>query len=218
METTEAGGSTSGQGSGSGVPDEIRRWNWGAFLLTWIWGVGNSTYIAFLSFVPLLGLAMPFVLGAKGSEWAWENGTWSSVAQFRKIQRWWGWAGLAAVLLLMIVAGAFTAVLLTSLRDNGAYRSSVAAIRGNLEAQAVLGTPIKAGWLVSGQIEFDENGGHAHLSYTVSGKRANGEAHVYAVYSNGQWILEQVLVAIPGSTLRIPVITDGHKLHSQGPV
>jgi len=25
------------------VPDEIDRWNWGAFLLNWIWGIGNNT-------------------------------------------------------------------------------------------------------------------------------------------------------------------------------
>ena len=30
------------------IPPEIDRWNWGAFLLNWIWGVGNNTFIALL--------------------------------------------------------------------------------------------------------------------------------------------------------------------------
>jgi len=25
------------------VPAEIDRWNWGAFLLNWVWGIGNNT-------------------------------------------------------------------------------------------------------------------------------------------------------------------------------
>lgn len=64
---------TSGLGRESIVPPEIMRWNWGAFFLNWIWGIGHSTYIALLMFVPLVNVVMPFVLGAKGSEWAWRN-------------------------------------------------------------------------------------------------------------------------------------------------
>jgi hypothetical protein len=61
------------------IPAEINRWNWGAFLLSWVWGVGNNTFIASLALIPLFGLIMPFVLGAKGSAWAWSNGRWDSV-------------------------------------------------------------------------------------------------------------------------------------------
>ncbi len=49
------------------IPPEIRRWNWGAFLLNWIWGIGNQTYIALLALIPGVNLVMLFVLGAKGS-------------------------------------------------------------------------------------------------------------------------------------------------------
>lgn len=61
---------TSGGGSNAMVPPEIDRWNWGAFLLTWIWGVGNNTFIALLMFVPFVNIVMWFVLGARGSAWA----------------------------------------------------------------------------------------------------------------------------------------------------
>jgi hypothetical protein len=62
------------------IPPELDRWNWGAFLLNWIWGVGNNTYIALLVFIPVFGLVMPFVLGAKGSRWAWRNGRWTALS------------------------------------------------------------------------------------------------------------------------------------------
>ena len=32
---------------------------------------------------------MPFVLGAKGSRWAWRNGRWDSVEHFKRVQRLW---------------------------------------------------------------------------------------------------------------------------------
>ena len=53
---------TSGLGKQSVVPPEVKGWNWGAFLLNWIWGIGNSTYIALLMFVPLVNIFMFFIL------------------------------------------------------------------------------------------------------------------------------------------------------------
>ncbi|VFS51713.1 hypothetical protein [Budvicia aquatica] len=59
---------SSGKGALAEIPAEIRGWNWGAFFLHWIWGIGNNTFIAFLVFIPFVNLVMPFVLGAKGNE------------------------------------------------------------------------------------------------------------------------------------------------------
>ena len=84
---------TSGQGKNAVVPPEIDKWNWGAFMMNIIWGLGNGTYI---------------ILGAKGSSWAWQNKKWDSVENFQRVQRAWvKWALilLAAVLLLVIVGG-----------------------------------------------------------------------------------------------------------------
>ena len=56
---------TSGHGSFSVVPTEIEGWNWGAFWLTWIWGIRNRSYISFLAFVPIVSLFIPFYLVQK---------------------------------------------------------------------------------------------------------------------------------------------------------
>ena len=50
-------------------------------------GIRNNTYIALLIFVPIVGLVMPFVLGAKGGRWAWRNGRWDSVRHFTRVKR-----------------------------------------------------------------------------------------------------------------------------------
>ena len=85
------------------VPQEILRWNWGAFFLNWIWGIGNSTYIALLCLIPFVNIIMIFVLGAKGSEWAWQNRHWDSVEHFKRVQRAWAWWGFGLFLLGILI-------------------------------------------------------------------------------------------------------------------
>ena len=55
------------------VPPEIDRWNWGAFWFTCFWGIFNRTPIALLAILPGFNVVMPFVLGARGSRWAWRE-------------------------------------------------------------------------------------------------------------------------------------------------
>jgi len=92
------------------VPAAAKRWNWGAFFMSWIWGLGNRTSIALLSLIPVVNIVMAFVLGARGSQWAWKNKNWENEAQFTRIQGLWsafGWglfAGYAVALVLLVIA------------------------------------------------------------------------------------------------------------------
>lgn len=79
----------------SGEEAELRKWNWGAFLLSWIWGIGNRVWISLLALIPVVGLVMMFVLGFKGNRWAWERKEWRDIAHFHSTQRKWAIAGLA---------------------------------------------------------------------------------------------------------------------------
>jgi hypothetical protein len=99
-----AQGNTSGQGSGAAVPEEVKGWSWGAFFLTWIWGIGNSVWLALLAFVPFVNLVIPFVLGVKGREWAWQAKHWDSVEQFNKTQKTWGMVGLILAIIGIVFA------------------------------------------------------------------------------------------------------------------
>ncbi len=51
----------------------IDQWNWGAFLLNWLWGMGNSVGLAWFCFVPIIHWFMPFYLGTMGNRWAWDK-------------------------------------------------------------------------------------------------------------------------------------------------
>lgn len=193
---------TSGQGIASVVPPEIDRWNWGAFFLNWIWGIGNNTFIALLMFVPLVNIVMPFVLGVKGSAWAWRNKRWESVDQFRRVQRYWSIAGVVAIIALIgLGVGAWFSVV-ALLKQSEAYQMAVARVQANGAATSALGTPITAG-APTGRIETSGPTGRADLQFSVTGPKGKGTVYLSATKNLGTWTLNRIELQIEGRPGRI---------------
>ncbi|QNA90336.1 hypothetical protein G4G28_20840 [Massilia sp. Dwa41.01b] len=71
------------------LPPGIAGWSWGAFLMNWIWAIGNRTWIGLLAIVPFIGFFVSIWLGVKGREMAWKNKHWDSVEHFKRVQRTW---------------------------------------------------------------------------------------------------------------------------------
>ena len=174
------------------VPPEVDRWNWGAFLLSWIWGIGNNTFIAFLAFVPFVNIVMPFVLGAKGSAWAWRNKRWESVEDFKATQRRWArWGLVVLVLFVVLLAGMFVAIF-ASLKDSDAYKIAVRALNSDREVVEMLGQPISTG-IPTGSIQVAGPDGEARLSFSAEGPGGEGTVHVNAIRSLGQWTIDEAV-------------------------
>jgi hypothetical protein len=61
------------------------------------WGICNGVYwpllLILINFIPYIGqlisLGVCIVLGINGSEWAWKAKSWSSVAEFKRVQHNW---------------------------------------------------------------------------------------------------------------------------------
>lgn len=81
--------------------EPVKGWNWGAFMFTYVWGIGNSAYLTLLVFVPLLNLIWPFVCGFKGNEWALNSGTFQTVEEFNAAQKTWNKAGLVMFIVML---------------------------------------------------------------------------------------------------------------------
>ena len=109
-----------------------KRFNWGAFFLTWIWGLGNKVWITLfiiplwfffavldvllvstgmmtefghsmlMIFLNLVLLSIQIWFGINGNKWAWEKKKYKSVEHFHRVQR--IWAIVATVLMIINVA------------------------------------------------------------------------------------------------------------------
>ncbi|MDR1292831.1 MAG: hypothetical protein LBJ91_05510 [Clostridiales Family XIII bacterium] len=110
------------------VPPEVKKWNWGAFALNWIWGCGNGAYLALLCLIPFFNIVWIFVCGVKGNEWAWKSGKFKDLDTFLTTQRTWNIAGLIMFIIniayiVIIIVMVFNIVLWGSLSlfDQGGY-------------------------------------------------------------------------------------------------
>lgn len=91
--------------------NDIKGWNWGAFSLNWIWGLFNGVYwplaLIILSFIPYVGILLTFLisieLGVKGNELAWKAKSWSSVDEFKRVQRKWSIAGICVFVINIFI-------------------------------------------------------------------------------------------------------------------
>ncbi len=182
------------------IPADLDRWNWGAFLLNWVWGIGNSVFIALLMFVPLVNIVMIFVLGARGSRWAWRNRAWRDAEHFRSVQRKWAIAGIIvwAGTLLLAVGLAFG--IMSALKNSLTYALTMQEVRSSATAKAALGDNIEAGFWVNGNISIDIDGsGDAQLSIPLTGSKGSGRVVSRGVRTNGIWDLRLVLLQVDGS-------------------
>ncbi len=101
----------SGQGKLSRLPAGVGGLNWGAFILSVIWGgvmkVPGMTLLGwtFLMLLPIVGFIFPFYLLFKGDEIAWQSRRWATVEEFRTVQRKWTLIGFAlgGVVILFVI-------------------------------------------------------------------------------------------------------------------
>ena len=121
----------SGQGPNVQVPDVVaKKFNWGAFLLSWIWGIGNKTWITFLvwpaCFVPFVGglicLGLQIWFGIKGNEWAWQNKKFESVEAFHKNQKTWAIVGTILAVIGIILGAIGLFVTFSAMNSIGNYQ------------------------------------------------------------------------------------------------
>ena len=179
------------------IPPEIDRWNWGAFLLSWIWGVGDNTFIALLTLVPIVGFVMLFVLGAKGSRWAWRNGRWDSVEHFKRVQRLWAIWGTIIWIGGIALSGAFFGGVFYFFKQSQAYQLGVSRLQASPVATNILGTPISTGF-PTGTISYENTSGKAVLSFSASGPKAAGTVFLEAVKKDGVWQITRLALKLDG--------------------
>lgn len=177
------------------LPRALRRWNWGAFLLNWIWAIGNRCYFGLLIFVPLFGLIVPFVLGVKGNVWAWKAGNWRSLEEFQQTQRRWVRWALLAYAGASVMAVALFFVITAQMKRTAAFELAFAELSRSQQVAQLLGAPLEAG-RVNGSIKVAGGSGEAALDFDLAGPQRKGRAYVQAIKQADQWSVQQLALVL----------------------
>jgi hypothetical protein len=186
---------SSGMGSRSEVPPDILKWNWGAFLLNWIWSIGNGTFVGLLTFVPVVGLFIPFVLGAKGSRWAWQNRRWESVAAFQRVQRRWAQVGTALMALLVAVAAAGVYFAVDGYKQLDIYTLAAESLENDADLRDIVG-----GDYTIAATGFNLGGTSASFDFDIAGATKTTAVRVYVEKVHGKWsVVDSVLLDDDGA-------------------
>ena len=85
------------------------KWNWGAALMPFRFGIGCKAYLCLISLIPLVNLFWWIVCGKYGSRWASKSKMYDSPESFYLVMNTWNRAGKATfiymiALLLMLIA------------------------------------------------------------------------------------------------------------------
>lgn len=213
-------GNTSGHGPSTEIPAEVKRWSWGGFCLSWIWGVFNGTFIALLSLIPLVNLVMAFVLGAKGNEWAWRNKQWQSIEHFHQVQKNWAIAGLVivlgattmgigiAVVSTLVIVGVGSEMSKV-VKDTPAMKRSMAMLRSDPKVSEMLGDNIDFGFGFGGNFSINNDSGKMDVSIPVKGSKGEGKLYIKGIKEAGVWNFSMIKFGMKDSNERIDLLTAG---------
>ena len=91
------------------------------------------------------------------------------------------------------------------LKNSQPFSDSIAAANANSAAVEALGKPIEAGFLVSGNISFENDSGTADLNIPVSGPNGKGKIHLEGTKDVSGWTYQVWELRVDGNTEPIPL-------------
>jgi len=102
------------------------------------------------------------------------------------------------ILLFCLFMALIFTVVMGSMKSSDAYKQAVAKARANPNVVEKLGTPITEGYLVSGNINVQNDSGNADLQIPISGPKGKAVIHAVATKSAGKWEYSRLTIAIEG--------------------
>jgi len=97
------------------------------------------------------------------------------------------------------------------------YETALAQANASAEVREVLGTPITAGFFVTGEINLENAGGKAKLSFPLSGPLGSSTIDVRATKHAGRWHYTRMVVTIAGSGQEIDLTAAANGTEAEAP-
>jgi hypothetical protein len=90
------------------------------------------------------------------------------------------------------VAGLFS-FLFFAMYNSDVYKEALMIAETDPEVELALGHPIKAGWVMSGNIELKNDSGEAQMRIPISGPEGSGTIVLEAHKADGKWTFEKLI-------------------------
>lgn len=101
--------------------------------------------------------------------------------------------------MLLFVAGfvfAIVAIVFGALKSSDAYKTALARAKGDSRVVQALGSPIEAGFFVSGNTNVNGSSGQADLTVPISGPNGKGTIYFVASKFAGEWTFSKLIVEV----------------------
>lgn len=109
------------------------------------------------------------------------------------------------LLVILFIGGIFFLVV-GSFRNSDLYKMALEKAQHSPEVVAVLGVPMKAGWLITGSMSTSGSSGHAELTVPLSGPQGKGTLYIYGVKEADQWRFRRLFLVVDGHAGRIYLV------------
>ena len=110
------------------------------------------------------------------------------------------------VLLFIIFIGSILVIVFSAMKSTAVYKEALARANADPSVIEALGSPIKDGYLVSGNTNVNGASGESNLAIPISGPKAKGTIYVSAKKSLGQWNYSGLIVEVRQTHQRIDLL------------
>ena len=113
---------------------------------------------------------------------------------------------LTVALLFLLFAGSIIVIVFSAMKSTDVYKEALSRAKADPSIIEALGSPIKDGFLVSGNTNVNGASGETNLAIPISGPKGKGTIYVSANKSLGQWIYSGLVVEVGETHQRIDLL------------
>ena len=113
---------------------------------------------------------------------------------------------LGTLTLFIAFVVSIAVIVFSAVKSTDVYKDALARAKVHLSVIEILGSPIKEGFLVSGNTNVNGASGEANLSIPISGPKGKGTIYVAANKSLGRWNYSGLIVEIAKTHQRIDLL------------
>lgn len=128
----------------------------------------------------------------------------------RNVPRAIGLGCLAVVVTACLFIGSVFVIAHVALRSSDAYQIALATAQRDSSVGGALGTPIRPGWLTTGQVHANGTSGEADLKIPITGPRGSATIEARAEKSAGKWTFSVLRVRFEGRATPLDLVAAGN--------